>query len=125
MRDRSSFQSENAPRHAKAPAGAARREPSRTRVTLLCEVRQGLQPWALVRLEDLSEAGFRIIWPHGQIDPRLPLRVRLPGLEVVNARVCWMQGKALGCAFETRLHVAVFEHIVRKAGEQLGAHHLP
>ena len=125
MRDRSFFQLETGSGQAEPPSRATRREPTRTRITLLCEVRQGLQPWAVVRLEDLSEGGFRIIWPHGQIDPRQPLRVRLPGLQVVNAKVCWMQGKALGCAFETRLHVAVFEHLLRKSSAQPGGGQVP
>jgi hypothetical protein len=86
----------------------------RAYVTLLCEIRQGTRPWSLVRLEDISQQGFRISWfPACNLDR--PLRVRIPGLQILNARICWERGKALGCEFVEPLHIAVFEHIVSQA----------
>lgn len=95
-------------------------EPSCTRefaqredVTLLCEVRQGSAPWKMARLDDISQAGFRIAWlPNIKRD--VPLRIRIPGLQMLTAKIRWQQDKAVGCEFAEPLHVAVFEHIVRQ-----------
>ena len=87
----------------------------RARVHLLCEVRQGTRPWKMARLCDLSETGFRLAWlPEYAISQ--PLRIRIPGLGVLSAEICWHEGKQIGCSFTRPLHVAVFEHIVRLAG---------
>lgn len=86
----------------------------RARLTLLCEVRQGLRPWKMARLTDLSETGFKLAWLP-DYDSGKPIRIRIPGIEMLRAKVCWHEGKQLGCAFESPLHVAVFEHIVRLA----------
>ncbi|MGH6785330.1 MAG: PilZ domain-containing protein, partial [Novosphingobium sp.] len=77
----------------------------RAEVTLLCEVRQGSRPWKLVRLEDISAAGFRIKWlPECTADR--PLRVKIPGIQILSAKICWQRGKAVGCEFAEPLHVA-------------------
>lgn len=89
----------------------ARSEMARAEVSLLCEIRQGGRPWKVVRLEDLSPGGFRIGWfPEARAD--LPLRIRIPGLQMLSARICWQRDKAVGCEFVEPLHVAVFDHIV-------------
>ena len=87
----------------------------RADVTILCEVRQGTRPWRMARLEDISPGGFRIAWlPDVRAD--LPLRIRIPGMQMLSARIAWQRGNAVGCAFTEALHVAVFEHLVRSAG---------
>ena len=86
---------------------------NREQLVLLCEVRQGTRPWAMARLEDLSSEGFRIAWLP-ECDPDKPIKIRIPGLQMLSANVRWQQGKAVGCAFSEPLHVAVFESIVRK-----------
>lgn len=87
---------------------------NRTAVSLECEVRQGSRPWKQTRLEDLSPQGFRISrFP--ECNPHLPLRIRIPGLELLTAKVRWQKADAVGCEFASPLHVAVFEHIVRRA----------
>lgn len=86
----------------------------RAEVILLCEVRQGARPWAMARLDDISPTGFRIAWFPGCIESQ-PVRIRMPGLQVLSANVRWRKGNAVGCAFAEPLHVAVFEHIVRQA----------
>ena len=87
----------------------------RAQLTILCEVRQGMRPWKMARLSDLSETGFKLAWLP-EYAPGQPIRIRIPGIQVLNARICWHQGKQIGCAFESPLHVAVFEHLVRLAG---------
>lgn len=86
----------------------------RVGVVLLCDVRQGTRPWKKARLEDLSREGFRIAsLPDAR--PEIPLRVRIPGLQMLSARICWQRDGAVGCQFAEPLHVAVFEHIARAA----------
>ncbi|QDK32532.1 PilZ domain-containing protein [Sphingomonas sp. IC081] len=87
----------------------------RVSVTLLCEVRQGSRPWKAARLDDLAPGGFRIAWlPEVRDD--LPLRIRIPGLHLLTARVCWSRDNMVGCEFAEPLHPAVFEHIARTTG---------
>ena len=88
---------------------------SRAQLTILCKVRQGVQPWKMARLSNLSETGFKLAWLP-DYDPDKPLRIRIPGIEMLRATICWHEGKQLGCAFESPLHIAVFDHIVRLAG---------
>ena len=96
------------------PADVERGVAPRVEVALICEVRQGTRPWAKVRLEDISQSGFKIAWlPF--VTPKLPLKVRIPGLEMLSAEIRWQNGKAVGCAFVEPLHIAVFEHIARQA----------
>jgi hypothetical protein len=91
------------------------RTTTRASVEILCEVRQGTRPWRSARLEDLSPGGFRIArLPDAR--PEVPLRIRIPGLQLLSARICWVRDGAVGCEFAEHLHVAVFEHIVRAAG---------
>ncbi|CDO34831.1 MULTISPECIES: PilZ domain-containing protein [Novosphingobium] len=84
----------------------------RVGVTILCEVRQGTRPWKMARLEDLSPGGFRIAW-FPEARPELPLRIRIPGMQLLTARICWERDSAIGCEFDAPLHIAVFEHIVQ------------
>lgn len=65
-------------------------------------------------LEDLSSGGFRIGKLPGH-RPEVPLRIRIPGMALLSARICWSRSEAIGCEFDTPLHVAVFEHLVRQA----------
>lgn len=92
------------------------REGNRAEVTLICEVRQGTDPWAVVRLDDISQTGFRVAWLP-QCKPDKPVRIRIPGLAMLTAKVVRQEGKAVGCAFAEPLHIAVFEHIVSQAAQ--------
>lgn len=96
-----------------APALPGRTMP-RAGITLICDVRQGSRPWTRARLEDLSPGGFRIARLVAA-RPELPLRIRIPGIQLLSAEIRWMRDGAVGCAFAEPLHVAVFEHIVRNA----------
>lgn len=85
-------------------------------------MRQGTRPWQIARLEDISATGFRIGWLPNTTK-HAPLRIRIPGLEMLSAHVRWQQDDAIGCEFTAPLHIAVFEHIVWQAelGGQRGA----
>ena len=94
--------------------GRDKQRAQRVGVAILCEVRQGTRPWKMARLEDLSAGGFRIAWlPDAR--PGVPLRIRIPGMQLLSARIVWLQDNTVGCEFVEPLHVAVFEHIVRRA----------
>jgi len=93
--------------------GCTRAFAERAEVSLSCEVRQGARPWTRAQLDDISQAGFRIACMPGA-KRGTPLRIRIPGLEILNAEIRWLQDEAVGCEFTSPLHVAVFEHIVRQ-----------
>ena len=113
-------------RHEKFPyqdttpldGGDSRVDQARAEVTLLCEVRQGMRPWARVRLNDISQTGFRIAW-FPAVDVNRTLWIRIPGMQLLSAKVRWRSQSAIGCEFSDPLHVAVFDHMVRQAAGQL------
>ncbi len=92
-------------------AEPARRAARRIDVAMYCEVRQGMRPWARLRVDDLSAQGFRL---HRLAEPvpYQPVRIRIPGLHILSACICWQRGKISGCAFTAPLHEAVLAHIV-------------
>ncbi len=96
------------------PATELGRSAARAGITLICDVRQGSRPWVQVRLEDLSPGGFRIARLPA-VRAELPLRIRIPGMQMLTAEIRWVRNGAVGCAFAEPLHVAVFEHLVRSA----------
>jgi hypothetical protein len=87
---------------------------ARADVSLICDVRQGTRPWKRARLEDISPEGFRIAWLPGCHEDT-PLRIRIPGMEVLSAKIRWKRGDGVGCQFSSPLYIAVFEHIVRQS----------
>ena len=87
----------------------------REALTLRCEARQGTREWQTVLMEDISQAGFRIGRLPAAAHLSEPLRIRIPGLQVLTAWIRWQDGEAIGCEFARPLHVAVFDHIVRQA----------
>ena len=87
----------------------------REALALRCEARQGTREWQTVRLEEISQAGFRIGRLPAAVHLDEPLRIRIPGLQVLTARIRWQDGEVIGCEFARPLHVAVFDHIVRQA----------
>lgn len=87
---------------------------TRASVVLCCEVRQGTRPWQAVRLEELSQQGFRVTGIKHP-SPTLPVSIRIPGMQLMTAQVRWSNADCIGCEFNVPLHVAVFEHLVRTA----------
>jgi PilZ domain len=96
------------------PALEPPRGASRAAISLLCEVRQGARPWQRVVLEDLSASGFRITGLN-QPSKIAPLSIRIPGMQLLSARIRWVEGAVIGCEFAAPLHVAVYDHLVREA----------
>ena len=96
---------------------ATRRAAPRAILRFVCDVRQGMAPWRRLSLNDLSPGGFRIA-RFGEVDPFQPVRIRIPGLQVLSANIAWQDNGAIGCAFIAPLHDAVFDHLVRSANAQ-------
>lgn len=92
------------------PNERSRRAP----LSVLCEVRQGTRPWQLVRLEDLSQAGFRLRGLN-HVSMGKALNIRIPGMQLLTAQLRWQEGATIGCEFNTPLHIAVFDHLVAQA----------
>ena len=90
------------------------RAQSRAPIVIRCEVRQGTRPWQLVLLEDLSASGFRISGL-SHADPAKTLSIRIPGMQLLTARLGWSLGPQVGCEFTAPLYPAVFEHLVKQA----------
>lgn len=88
------------------------RELRRALLCLGCEVRQGTRAWQRVMLEDLSPTGFRISGL-AHPDPAKLLSIRIPGIQLLSAKIRWNTGLVVGCEFTAPLHVAVFDHLVR------------
>jgi hypothetical protein len=67
----------------------------------------------LVNVQDLSRHGCKL-----ELIDRPAIEefvwVRIDGLEPLEARVCWIDGFALGVEFRKDLHPAVFEHLLNK-----------
>jgi hypothetical protein len=66
-----------------------------------------------VDLEDLSLTGFRCCTSF-RLSVGQTVAVTIPGLAPLQARVARADGHNYGCAFERALHVAVFDHLVRR-----------
>lgn len=68
-----------------------------------------------VSVQDLSRHGCKL----ELLDPPVVeerVWVRIEGLEPLEARICWIDGFALGVEFQKDLHPAVFDHLVEKLG---------
>lgn len=67
-----------------------------------------------VNLLDLSTTGFRIE-TFGSLAVGSAVWITLPGLTSIEAKVMWTKGDQVGCAFQTPLHEAVLEAVLRRA----------
>lgn len=67
-----------------------------------------------IKLHDVSSQGFRTDWPR-KIVPGDPVWLKLPGMEVLPAKVAWELDLMIGCKFDVQLHASVFAKIVNQA----------
>jgi hypothetical protein len=93
------------------PAAGASYQPMRLRA----ETRQGISRWFRADICAMSPQGC-LLSPIEPIDAGQPLRVRLPGLQALTARVSGQRDDGrVECLFAMPLHVAVFDHLARQA----------
>lgn len=102
-----------APKRGAEPQG---RVSERVRVELGAGLRRRGAHGVSIHILDLSTHGFRAE-THLDLYEGNDVWLRLPGLEACKARVAWVQGYVIGCAFERPLHPAVLEMVVGKARE--------
>ena len=96
------------------PSAAEKRSSQRSRHTVLIGVklRRPGETWFTSRISELSETGFRL---HSfvALKPGMTVWVMFSGFEGRRAKVVWSKGHEAGCAFETPLHKAIYDHIMR------------
>jgi hypothetical protein len=64
-----------------------------------------------VPMSDLSVEGCKIEFVEAVSTDEYVV-ARLPNLEALAARVCWVKGSEAGLQFRKSLHPAVFEHLI-------------
>ena len=74
--------------------------------------RTGEHRWR-VNIYDISPQGCRVEVPV-RVKPEDTIWISLPGLETIQARVCWVKGWVAGVEFERPLHQAVFEMVEQR-----------
>ncbi|MEO5707621.1 MAG: PilZ domain-containing protein [Alteraurantiacibacter sp.] len=88
------------------------RRHERAEIDKLCEIKIGVRNWHQARLRDLTPEGFRLSLTDM---PKVGtvLKIRLPGMAMLDAEVCWARNFEAGCKFTNPLSTYVFEHLVR------------
>lgn len=99
--------------YAPMPRTAQRARSAREPVAFVCEVRQGLQPWARVKVYDISTGGLCTDWLP-IIDSSRALRIRIPGFNVLNGYIRWRKDMLMGVEFTSQLYGPVRDHIARR-----------
>lgn len=98
------------------PAGGQRERQSE-RVALSADVtlrRRGKAVGAEAKVFDASTHGCQLqIAERPEIGERV--RIRLEGLQPLDARVCWIEGERAGVEFGSPIHPAVFDLLVARA----------
>ncbi|MCL6250150.1 PilZ domain-containing protein [Altererythrobacter sp. KTW20L] len=97
------------------PSDEQQRRQPRATVNCTCDVRVGQRQWHQARLLDLTTEGFRLALTDTPAIGTV-LRIRLPGISIMEAEVCWARNFEAGCRFIQPLSPYVFEHFVRQAG---------
>lgn len=95
-------------------AGEDGRKAARTHVELGAGLRQRGASVVTVQILDLSTDGFRAS-THLDLPPGADVWLKINGLEALHARVAWMNGHLIGCAFVRPLHPAVLQMIVHRS----------
>ncbi len=101
---------DSAPAPSRPPRG---RRADRIGVQLGAGIRQRGAAGVTAQIMDLSTDGFRCT-THLELQVGADVWLRLPGLESTHARVVWVEGVVVGCAFSRALHPAVLEMVVQR-----------
>ena len=89
------------------------REYARYDVTVMAEVRTSGGIKTMVRVLNLSRAGFQMeCLPF--IPRERPIFFALPGFMPLECSIAWHSDCHYGCSFLSPLHEAIFDHIVEK-----------
>jgi hypothetical protein len=93
--------------------GQQPRRHQRADMDKLCEIKIGQRNWHQARLRDLTPEGFRLSLTDMPAVGTL-LKIRLPGMAMLDAEVCWARNFEAGCKFANPLSPYVFDHLVRQ-----------
>jgi hypothetical protein len=89
-----------------------------TRETVLIGVkfRRKGESWFRTKVTDLSPAGFRLL-SFVKLRVGMEVWVMFPGFDGRKARVIWVADHEAGCMFESQLHPAIYDHILRTSAQ--------
>lgn len=89
------------------------REHTRGGVEIYADVREHGGGKHKVYIIDLSRSGFRIRSSTYIRDDRT-IFLTIPGYAALEAKIAWHKGDLYGCLLINKLHVAIFDHMVRQ-----------
>ncbi len=90
------------------------RRHNRTATLIGVKFRRKGESWFRTKVTDLSPAGFRLL-SFVKLRVGMEVWVMFPGFDGRKARVSGVANHEAGCAFESQLHPAIFDHIIRTA----------
>lgn len=76
------------------------------------KLRRPGETWFTSRISNLSETGF-CLHSFVSLKPGMTVWIMFSGFEGRRATVMWTKGHKAGCTFETPLHKAIYDHIIR------------
>lgn len=94
-------------------SAAGARQADRAHCKIDAGLRQRGASGITAQVLDLATHGFRAS-THLDLPKGTDVWLKLPGLEPLHARVAWMNGCLVGCAFVRPLHPAVMQMVVRR-----------
>jgi hypothetical protein len=88
------------------------RRHSRNSALIGVKFRRKGEAWFMTKVTDMSPAGFRLL-SFVKLRVGMEVWVMFPGFDGRKARVIWVANHEAGCTFESPLHPAIYDHIVR------------
>lgn len=97
------------------PEAKAPRKSARVPIRAMVKLRRRGHHNFTVQVHDLSQEGCKLEFlERPQLDETV--WVKFEGLELLQAKVCWVEELCVGVEFTRPIHSAVFTHIVRRLG---------
>jgi PilZ domain len=94
-------------------AGFNSREHNRGDVQIDAELREVGGGKHRIKIVDLSRSGFRVFsLTYIKVDKIVYLTI--PGFTPLEAKIAWHERDYYGCQFTSQLHIAIYDHIVKK-----------
>jgi len=88
------------------------RRHSRRSVLIPVKFRRKGEAWFRSKVTDMSPAGFRLL-SFVKLKVGMECWIMFPGFDGRRARVIWVANHEAGCMFESPLHPAIYDHILR------------
>jgi len=94
------------------------RRESRNGALIAVKFRRKGETWFRTKVTDMSPAGFRLL-SFVKLRVGMEVWIMFPGFDGRKARVIWVANHEAGCTFESPLHPAIYDHIIRTADPTL------